>query len=162
MSGSAEVGNQDFFHCNLLPLGVNIKFVLSRAHRQTISLPQIVLSRPRDIVALFNEIAEPVPLELAMGDRASQCDLALAHFNDFPVSPTRPALDVYLLPYTERVRPKHDNLVCYHWTFTPSFSALIATMPEIPSWACLYATLKNALAAAPQTGHFSGGSPSQV
>jgi len=67
-----------------------------------------------DAFALFNEIAEPVPLELALGDRASQGDLALADLNDLPVAPTRPALDVYLLPYTERVRPKHDHLACYH------------------------------------------------
>jgi hypothetical protein len=54
--------------------------------------------RPGNIIAVFDEIAEPIPLDFPAGEGAVQFHLPIAQADNLPVPAARAVLDVYFLP----------------------------------------------------------------
>lgn len=76
--------------------------------------PRLFFSGPFNARALFNHIAEPVPVKLPLTERAAQFYLPFGNGNDLPISLSGTALNINLLSHPERIRLEYCHIVGCH------------------------------------------------
>jgi hypothetical protein len=72
---------------------------------------------PWDSSALLHAVAETVPLDFALADRAPQPDLSLAHSHHFPIATTRPGLNGDFFSHLKRIWLENRDIMTAHGFF---------------------------------------------
>jgi hypothetical protein len=87
-----------------------------------VGVGRLFLSRPVNTALFIDHVAEPVPIEFPMAERAAEFNLAVGNGHDLPVSFAGTVLDIDLLAHPKRIRLENGYVMGLH--FDPPMGAV--------------------------------------